>query len=107
MKPGPISDTNFQPIPLGANWDNVKGFNADNPFSFQEFTVPQPMPQQEVAPPAHVWEKIANVLDEQERMKAQAQASYAKANKKIKNNKKYILYAAIIMLFVAIILSII
>jgi hypothetical protein len=107
MKPGPIPKTNFQSIPLGSNWDSAKGLNVDNPFSFQEFTVPQPMPQQEVAPPSHVWDRIASVLDEQERMKAQAQASYAKANKKISNNRKYIIYAAIVMLIGAIILSLV
>ena len=107
MKPGPITKSNFQSIPLGSNWDSAKGLNVDNPFSFQEFTVPQPMPQQEVAPPSHVWDKIANVLDEQDRMKAQAQASYTKASKKISNNRKYIMYAAVIMLIGAIILSLV
>jgi hypothetical protein len=105
MKPGPIPKTNFQSIPLGSNWDNAKSLNVDNPFSFQEFTVPQPMPQQEVAPPAHMWDRIASVLDEQDRMKAQAEASYEKAGKKISNSRKYILYAAIVMLVGAIILS--
>ena len=107
MKPGPITKTNFQPIPLGYSWDNSKGQNVDNPFSFNDFTVPQPMPQQEVAPPPHLWDKIASVLDEQDRMKAEAQASFSRATKKINNNRKYILYAAIIMLAGAIILSII
>jgi len=107
MKPSPIQKSTFQPFPLSSNWDSVRGTNVDNPFSFQEFTVPQPMPQQEVAPPAHVWDKIASVLDEQERMKAQAQASYAKASKKINNNRKYILYAAVIMLMGAIVLSLV
>jgi hypothetical protein len=40
-------------------------------------------------------------------MKAQAQASYAKANKNISNNRKYIIYAAITMLIGAIILSLV
>jgi hypothetical protein len=105
MKPGPISKTNYQSIPLGSNWDSAKSLNVDNPFSFQEFTVPQPMPQQEVAPPAHMWDRIASVLDEQDRMKAEAETSYAKAGTKISNSRKYILYAAIIMLVGAIILS--
>lgn len=107
MKPSPIQKTTLQSIPLSSSWDGVRGINVDNPFSFQEFTVPQPMPQQEVAPPAHVWDKIASVLDEQERMKAQAQASYTKASKKINNNRRYILYAAIVMLIGAIILSVV
>ena len=107
MKPGPVTKTNFQPIPLGSSWDTAKGQHVDNPFSFKEFTVPQPMPQQEVAPPPHLWEKIASVLDEQDRIKAEAQASFSRATKKINRNRKYILYAAIIMLAGAIILSIV
>lgn len=107
MKPRPISKTNFQTVPLGSNWDSVKGQNIDNPFSFQDFTVPQPMPQQEVAPPPHLWEKIANVLDEQDRMKAEAQASFSRATQKVQSNNKYILYAAIVMLVGAIILSLV
>ena len=107
MKPRPISKTNFQTVPLGLSWESVRGQNIDNPFSFQDFTVPQPMPQQEVAPPPHLWDKIANVLDEQDRMKAEAQASFTRAKKKVQSNNKYILYAAIIMFIGAIILSLI
>jgi hypothetical protein len=107
MKPGSISETSLKPAPVGVNWDNVKGLHTDNPFSFQDFTVPQPMPQHEVAPPPHVWEKIARVLDDQEQMKAQAQASFAKADKKIHTNRKQIIYAAIGMLIGAIVLSLV
>jgi ElaB/YqjD/DUF883 family membrane-anchored ribosome-binding protein len=54
-----------------------------------------------------VWEKIARVLDDQEQMKAQAQASFAKADKKIHTNRKQIIYAAIGMLIGAIVLSLV
>ena len=107
MKPGPISKAHFRSIPLGSSWDSVNGPSVDNPFSFQDFTVPQPMPQQEVAPPPHLWDKIANVLDEQDRMKAHAQASFTKATTKINHNRKYILYAAIIMIVGAIVLALV
>ena len=40
-----------------------------NPLSFKEFTVPTPMTEQEIAPPVHVWDRIASVLDQQDRQK--------------------------------------
>ena len=107
MKPGPITQAHFHSIPLGSKWDGTKGNKADNPFSFQDFTVPQPMPQQEVAPPPHLWDKIANVLDEQNRMKAEAQASFSNAKKNFSSNRKYILYAVITMIVGAIILALV
>ncbi len=37
--------------------------------NFKNFTLPVPMTDQEVAPPLHVWDKIARILDEQESKK--------------------------------------
>ncbi len=107
MKPNPVTKTNFQNFPLISDRDDAKSYQVNNPFSFQDFTVPQPMAQQEIAPPPYVWDRIASVLDEQDRMKAAAQASFTQATKKINKNRRYILYAVIIMLAGAIILSII
>src|SRR5688572_27191134 len=107
MKPGPISKTHFQSIPSRSDWNSANVPSVDNPFSYLDFTVPQPMPQQEVAPSPHLWDKIVSVLDEQDRMKAAVNTSFPKAAKKVNHNRKYIIYAAIIMLVGAIILSLI
>lgn len=48
--------------------------------SQNNLTVPTPMEHDEVLPPAHVWDKIAQVLDEQDALKKENR------NKKLKQN---------------------
>jgi hypothetical protein len=109
MKPDPITKTNFKTIHGVTNWEGLKSQTVENPFSFQEFTVPEPMPQQEVAPPAYMWDRISSVLDAQDRLKAATQVAPAisPAEAKVPNNRKFILYAAVVMLIGAIVLSVI
>lgn len=107
MKPHPISKPQPQSIPLGFNWNIANGHKVDNPFSFQDYTVPQPMPQKEIAPPPYLWDKIASVLDEQDRMRSQSHNTFTKPGKEINHSNRYILFAAIVMLVGAIVLSLV
>ena len=107
MKPRPISESEHQAIPVSINWDSAKGLNVDNPFSFQDYTVPQPMPQKEIAPPPYLWDKIASVLYEQDRMRSYVPNTIAKTAKKQNHNSRYIIYGAIVMLVGAIVLSLV
>lgn len=109
MKPDPITTTNFQTIPIITNWEGLKSEPVESPFSFQDFTLPETMPQQEVAPPPYIWDRIASVLDAQDRLKAVTQPApvIPSESTKVPNNRKFILYAAVAMLIGAIILSVI
>ena len=44
-------------------------YENDHEINFKNFTLPVPMTDQEVAPPLHVWDKIARILDEQDSKK--------------------------------------
>ncbi|MCY7422922.1 MAG: hypothetical protein LH478_14415 [Chitinophagaceae bacterium] len=44
-------------------------YDFKSEINFKNFTVPVPMTEQEVAPPLHVWDKIARILDEQDSKK--------------------------------------
>ena len=99
MKPNPITKSNLQTISPNQSRDSLKTRNLDNPFSFQDFTVPQPMTHQEVQPPSYIWDRIATVLDEQDRMKALSQTdSRLTAFDETEDDKKFIWYAAAVML---------
>lgn len=56
----------FQP---GKQQMMPKGKAQPKPLSLKEFIVPTPISEQEIAPPAHVWDRIANVLDQLDREK--------------------------------------
>jgi hypothetical protein len=111
MKPSAITKTHFQTIPVANNWESLKTENRENPFSFQDFTIPPAMLHQEVEPPAYIWDKIASVLDAQDRIKAEqpepAHISITASHARIPNNRRFILFAALVMLTGAIILSVI
>lgn len=70
MKATTINKTSFTNYPFGKSPFVQEGRQEQNPLSFQHFTVPTPMTEQEIAPPLHVWERIVSVLDEQDRTKS-------------------------------------
>ena len=110
MKPGTITKTNFQTMHVANSWDSLKSSNSDNPFSFQDFSEPLPMNYKELEPPAHIWDRIAKVLDEQDRVKAipDVHTAFAPtAATKRANNKRAILFAAAITIVAVIILAIV
>lgn len=100
MKPNPITKSNFRTIQSNEGLDSLKNQSLDNPFSFQDFTVPQPMTHQEVQPPSYIWDRIATVLDEQDRMKALSQSDLqiTPVLEETIDDRKYIWYAAAVML---------
>ncbi len=108
MKPSIISKTNFQSLPLGNNWEGLKSEKVNTSFSFQEFTVPQSMPQQEVEPPAHVWDKIVCVLDEQDRKRSLVQVqSQVVPLKNTIYTPKFLIYVAAIIAIGAIVFALV
>jgi hypothetical protein len=100
MKPNPITKSNFQTISPNESRDSLKTKNLDNPFSFQDFTVPQPMTHQDVQPPSYIWDRIATVLDEQDRVKALSQmdSRLTPVTDETEDDRKFIWYAAAVML---------
>ena len=100
MKPNTITKTNFQTISANQNRDSLKTGNSDNPFSFQDFTVPLQMTHQEIKPPAYVWDRIASVLDEQDRLKALSQNENIATPviENYENDRRFIWYAAVVMI---------
>lgn len=69
MKTTSIKQTSLTTYPFGKSKLVTEGKNDQDVLSFSEFTLPPPMTEKEIAPPLHVWERIANVLDEQDRQK--------------------------------------
>lgn len=64
----------FQPnfsksLLFGESPDITEVFKFNYDRNFKNFTLPVHMTDQEVAPPLHVWDKIARILDEQDRKK--------------------------------------
>lgn len=103
MKPNVVKKTNFQSIKATEAGTSLKMENADRSFSFQDFTLPPTMNQKEIQPPAYIWDRIAGVLDEQDRMKTLSDIS--KPNNK-PAPKKFFLYAAVVMMVGAVVLSV-
>ena len=68
----PNDSINFN---FGQTQINNEIYDFENEINFKNFTVPLPMTEQEVAPPLHVWDKIARKLDEQDRKKRFTQQS--------------------------------
>lgn len=62
-------------LPIGDNWNTISGGkplpNTTKPETptFNRFTLPQNMSDQEVPPPAHIWNNISNILDTQDKEK--------------------------------------
>ncbi len=108
MKPNIISKTNFQSLPSGNNWEGLKSERVNTSFTFQEFSLPQTMTQQDVEPPVHVWDKIVSVLDEQDRKKnvAQIQSKVVPA-RKFNDKIKLLIYATALLVIGAIVFAIV
>lgn len=104
MKPNAVKKTNVQTIKAAAANDSLKMRNADHSFSFEDFTLPQPMSQKEIQPPAYIWDRIAGVLDEQDRMKALSETNSFTKPKQKSEPKKFFLYATVVMMVGAIVL---
>ena len=69
MKNANIQQTSLTTYPFGKSKLLHQDLNDQNNLDFPEFTAPTPMTEQEIAPPLHVWERIANVLDQQDMQK--------------------------------------
>ena len=70
VHPNDSMNFNFGQTPI-----NNEIYDFENEINFKNFTVPLPMTEQEVAPPLHVWDKIARKLDEQDSKKRFPQQS--------------------------------
>jgi hypothetical protein len=61
--------------PAGTNWNAISGgkpstdTNKPETTSFHRFSLPQNMSDEEVQPPAHIWNNISNILDTQDKEK--------------------------------------
>jgi hypothetical protein len=105
MKPNTVKKTNVQTIKAVEANNSLKMRNADHSFGFEDFTLPQPMNKKEIQPPAYIWDKIASVLDEQDRMKTWSDSSaFAKPQKA--KPKRFFLLAAFVMMVGAVVLSV-
>ena len=69
MKTTTVQPNNSQSHLLGKSPTINEIYENDNEINFKNFTLPVPMTEQEVAPPLHVWDKIARILDEQDSKK--------------------------------------
>lgn len=58
-----------QNLVVGKSLTNNKYQEVYYEKNFKNFILPVPMTDQEVAPPLHVWDKIARILDEQDSKK--------------------------------------
>lgn len=63
---------NFTPFQSSESHLDAGVLKGSNSLSLQHFTVPTPMTEQEIAPPVHVWERIASILDDQDRQSNEA-----------------------------------
>ena len=97
MKPNAIKKTDFQAMDAKESNDSLKLRKADHSLSFEEFTSPEPMNRKEAQPPAYIWDRIASVLDEQDRMKALAEDKHSSATPNKGEKKKFFFYAAVAM----------
>src|SRR5205085_783042 len=105
MKPNSITKPNFQSIPVYNGWDSLKTSNVDNPFNFHNFTEPLQMNYKELEPPPYMWDRIAKVLDEQDRSKAIADThnAFVPIGFKKKTVRKAAVFIAAIMIAGAIV----
>jgi len=73
MKTVAITCNHFQALPKQQVENNNCERQPSHHLLFKDFTVPtNAMIEHEVSPPPHVWDKIVCVLDEQDRIKAEA-----------------------------------
>ena len=111
MKPNKSITPDFHTFPVSTKREGLRKTEIDNPLSFQNITVPHSMTQQEVAPPAYMWDRIAKVLDEQDRTKGKpSMGSYSLSHANVKvaeSSKKIIFYAALAVVAGAIILTVV
>ncbi len=70
-----------------------------NPLTLKDFSSPTPMIEQQIAPPAHVWDKIVQVLDLQDKEKQSNQPSAS-----IKIQKKNGILVSGLMLSMAVVI---
>jgi hypothetical protein len=90
-----FTGNHFQALPNRNTLNNNCEEQPSHHLFFKDFTVPtNAMTEHEVAPPPHVWDKIACILDEQDRQKAETAAN-------LQQQKKKILYWGIAALTVA------
>jgi hypothetical protein len=69
MKTTTTKQTSLTTYPFGKSKLVQDRQNDQELLSFPDFTLSPPMTEKEIAPPLHVWERIANVLDEQDKQK--------------------------------------
>ena len=111
MNPNKSITPDFRSFPITLKREGLREMENNNPLSSQNVTVPQSMIQQQVEPPAYMWDRIAKVLDAQDRKKAIAYIkpysfSQAKA-KATESSNKILIYAALAVMAGAVILSVV
>ena len=75
MKATTLRPSDFKNFNFGQTPFINEIYDYKDEINFTNFTVPIPMTEQEVAPPLHVWDKIARILDEQDSKKQFLQQS--------------------------------
>ncbi len=87
--------------PFGKSQLQSSGATNKTFLTFEEFT-PTPMKENEIAPPKHVWDNIAQILDQQDRQRfGQTMKSVVQTPSAIVPTKKYI-YGSVLIGLVAI-----
>ncbi len=76
----------------------------DQQMTFPNFTVPNQFAEQQIAPPLHVWDKIAGILDEQDRHKAILEKSTIASSHREKKHSSALLVAGLACIVVAVII---
>ena len=79
--------------PFGKNQMGGQPNKEDDLLPLHEFTVPVSMTPQEIAPPLYVWDRIANILDEQDRKKMLIKQTEAIAFGRKRSSRKVLLFS--------------
>ena len=94
----------FTTYPLGTGNSLQPNDQKDDSMTFTNFTVPNQFAEQQIAPPSHVWDKIAGILDAQDRHKALVEKTAFTSNHGVKKHSTALFIAGIACIVVAVVI---